>query len=200
MEDCQAMPADLLQPSSSHFLGPNFNMLGIAELPLEALRAKLQVSNPCELQVATWTEPLPPTCHVWTDGSVQLSHHPWLTIASFAVVEELLAAGRVLHWRLSSYSAELGAILVAFALAEQPLVVHSDSLTIVNEFNDLLRVGRVQVERTHTNWWGFLLTLIHQRSGYCDTPLQVMWCPAHLLEHIPAASLTDGEAICCWIQ
>ena len=59
-------------------------MLGIAELPLEVVRAKLRVSNPSELQVADWIEPLLATRHVWTDGSVQLSHHPWLTIA-FAV-------------------------------------------------------------------------------------------------------------------
>ena len=89
---------------------------------------------------------------------------------------------------------DIWAILVAFAIAEQPLVVHSDSLTIVNQFNDLLRLGHVQVEWTHTNWWGFLFTLVHQRSGRCEHPLQVMWCPAHLLEHIPAMVLTEAEA------
>ena len=71
-------------------------MLKIAELPLDVVRAKLRLSNPSELQVADWTDPLPATRHVWTDGSVQLSNHPWHTVASFAVVaenEELLAAG-----------------------------------------------------------------------------------------------------------
>lgn len=132
--------------------------------------------------------------HVWTDGSVQLSRHPWLTLASFAVVtddEQLLAAGQVRHWRLSSYSAELWAVLVAFAMAEQPLAVHTDSLTVVNQF----RIDCVQVEWTHTSWWGFLHTLLHQRGGFSDQPLQLAWCPAHLLEHVPVTELTDELAI-----
>lgn len=134
---------------------------------------------------------------MWSDGSVQLSHHPWLTLASFAVVaedEQLLVAGRVCHWRLSSYSAELWAVLAAFAIASQPIVVHTDSLTVVNQFNELLRLGSVQVEWTHANWWGFLLALLHQRRGFCEAPLQLVWCPAHLLEHIPADLLTEEAA------
>lgn len=143
-----------------YFFGPNFNMLGVAEIPFDVVRAKLRASNTSDLSVVDSTSPLPATRHVWTDGSVQLSHHPWHTIASFAVVaenEELLAAGQVYHWRLSSCSAELWALLVAFAIAEQPLVVHSDSLTIVivNQFHDLQRLGHVQVDWTHTNWWVF---------------------------------------------
>ena len=191
VDECTELPAELLQPSTSYFLGPNFNMLGIAELPVDVIRAKLRVSAPSELAVAAWDEPSTATCHVWTDGPVQLAHHPWLTWAAFAVVaenEELLAAGQVWHWRLSSYSAELWAVLTAFAIAAQPLVVHTDSLTIVNQFNELLRTGH------HANWWSFLHMLIHQRRGYCDMPLQLMWCPAHLLERIPATSLTDDEA------
>ena len=39
-----------------------------------------------------------------------------------------------------------------------------------------------------------MLTLLHQRRGHCEHPLQVMWCPAHLLEHIPATLLTEAEA------
>ena len=128
---------------------------------------------------------------------MQLSHHPWLTLASFAVVADdgsLLIAGQVKHWRLSSYTAELWAVLAAFAAAREPLVVHSDSLTIVNQFNDLLRLGQVQVEWTHTNWWGFLLSLIHRREGWCEHPLQLRWCPAHLLENTPVELITEDAA------
>ena len=63
--------------------------------------------------------------------------YPWLTIASFAVVvddERLISVGRVWHWRLSSYSAELWAILVASAGPSQPVVIHSDSPTIVQQY------------------------------------------------------------------
>ena len=197
VEECQSLPADLKQPTSLFSLGPNFDLLGITELPLDIIRNKLQVSRPCDLQVAEWIQPLSPTLHVWTDGSVQLSKHPWITMASFAVVsadQQLLASGQVHHWRLSSYTAELWAVLTAFAMAEQPLVVHTDSLTVVDQYRELLRLDCVQVEWTHTSWWGFLHTLLHQRQGFCDTPLQVVWCPARLLEHIPADDLTDEPA------
>ena len=197
VEECTALPADLLQPSTCFFFGPNFAQLGIIEIPFEDIRAKLQVSQPSELQVHAWGAQVPAVKHVWTDGSVQLSNHPWLTVASFAVVgedEQLLSAGVVRHWRLSSYSAELWAILAAFAVADSPTVVHTDSLTVVNQFNDLLRQGVVQIDWTHSNWWGFLHALIHQRSCFCECPLQLVWCPSHLLEHIPAECVTDAEA------
>ena len=98
-------------------------------------------------------------------------------MASFAVVaadESLLAAGRVYHWRLSSYTAELWGLLVAFAIADQPLVVHTGSLTIVNQFQEMQRLGHVRVEWTHTNWWGFLCTLLGQRQYLSEQPLQVV--------------------------
>ena len=135
--------------------------------------------------------------HVWTDGSVQLTPYPWLAIASFAVIaadESIIAVGRVRHWRLSSYSAELWAILVAFAGAEQPLVIHTDSLTIVKQFLVLLQTETVQVEWTHANWWSFILDQLLHRKELHPSPLQLLWCPAHLLEHVPSQALTDELA------
>ena len=139
-------------------------MLGVAEIPLEIIREKMKVSTPSDLQVHEWQPPLVTCQHLWTDGSVQLAQYPWLTMASFAVVAEdtsLISSGRVWHWRLSSYSAELWAILVAFSTAAQPIVVHTDSLTIVKQFAELQRLDKVQLEWTHSQWWGFLLALIH---------------------------------------
>ena len=147
VEECTALPEDLRQPSTRFFFGPNFDQLGIVETPVED-RAKLRVSQPSDLAVYAWGAPVPNVQHVWTDGSVQLASHPWLTLASFAVVgddEQLLSAGLVRHWRLSSYSAELWAILAAFAGAKGPLVIHTDSQTVVNQFNELLRVGVVRI-------------------------------------------------------
>ena len=40
----------------------------------------------------------------------------------------------VYHWRLSSYSAELWAIIEAFAECSCPLTIHADSLTVVKQF------------------------------------------------------------------
>ena len=197
VQDCGGLPADLRQPDSKFYFGPNFHALGVAETPLEQIRAKLHVSNVSDLQVHEWSAMDAEPCHVWTDGSLQLAQYPWLTLAAFSVISDdatVVASGPVLHWRLSSYSAELWAVLVAFAMADRPLIVHSDSLTIVQQFADLQRQDCVQMEWTHAQWWGFLLTLIHRRRGLCATPLQLAWCPAHLLEHIPVAELTDQMA------
>ena len=67
------------------FFGPNFAQLGIAETPFDTIHEKLQVSQPADLQVHAWCIPGPAVQHLWTDGSVQLSNHPWLTVASYAV-------------------------------------------------------------------------------------------------------------------
>lgn len=90
-------------------------MLGLVETPLADIKAKLQVSSTADIHVQPWAAPLRPVVHLWTDGSVHLTTHPWLTLASYAVVaddETLLSVGRVFHWGLSSYTAELWAILV----------------------------------------------------------------------------------------
>ena len=198
VEECTGLPAELAQPSASPFFGPNFPTLGVVEMSHDSIKDRLQVSNTAELPVSPWVLPLQPTQHVWTDGSVQLSHYPWLTVASYAVVGcdgSLLDSGRVRHWRLSSYSAELWAVLAAFAMAHGPLVIHSDSLTIVNQFNELLGTNQVQHAWTHSNWWGFLLHLIHQREALFAPPLQMIWCPAHLLEHVASHDITDDDAL-----
>lgn len=117
---CSGLPPDLQQPGSIFYFGPNFSMLGVAETPLETIREKMKVANTSDLQVQEWRQPLVGCQHVWTDGSVQLAQYPWLTMASYAVVAEdasLIVSGRVWHWRLSSYSAELWAILAAFSVA-----------------------------------------------------------------------------------
>ena len=195
--ECLGLPPDLQQPASTFYFGPNFSLLGVAESPMDVIRAKLQVSNTAELQVQEWERPTDVYRHVWTDGSVQLASYPWLTMASYAVVADdgrLLDSGRVWHWRLSSYSAELWAILAAFSAATEPVVVHSDSLTIVNQFGDLLRHDKIQMEWTHAQWWGFLLTLIHRRRQYIAQPLKLVWCPAHLLEEFAIDQITEQQA------
>ena len=194
---CSGLPPDLHQPASAFYFGPNFSTLGIAESSLDLIRTKLRVSSTAELQVQEWGRPLLAYRHVWSDGSVQLASYPWLTMASYAVVADdgrLLDSGRVWHWRLSSYSAELWAILAAFSAATEPIVVHTDSLTIVNQFGELLQHGRIQLEWTHAQWWGFLLTLIHRRRQYIDQPLQLVWCPAHLLEECAIDQITEQQA------
>lgn len=73
--------------------------------------------------------------------------------------------------------------------------MHSDSLTIVKQFAELQRLDKIQLEWTHAQWWGFLLTLIHRRRVLSATPLQLVWCPAHLLEHLPIEQISEQQAI-----
>ena len=195
--ECDSLPESVRQPSTNFFFGPNFCTLGIVELPLDTIRDKLQVSSISEVPVCQWSAVQERVQHVWTDGSVQLTAYPWLAIASFAVIaadESIISVGRVRHWRLSSYTAELWAIVVAFARAEQPLVIHTDSLTIVKQFLVLLQTETVQVEWTHANWWSFILDQLLHRKELHPSPLQLLWCPAHLLEHVPSQALTDELA------
>lgn len=51
------------------------------------------------------------------------------------------------------------------------------------------------MEWTNANWWGFLLTLVQQRHAFHEAPLRVLWCPAHLLEHVYISDLTDELAV-----
>ena len=195
--ECESLPESFRQPSTSSFFGPNFRTLGIAELPLDIIRDKLQVSSISDVPLCQWSAVQNQVQHVWTDGSVQLTAYPWLAIASFAVIaadESILSVGRVRHWRLSSYTAELWAIVVAFAGATQPLVIHTDSLTIVKQFLVLLQTETVQVEWTHANWWSFILAQLLHRKELHPSPLQLLWCPAHLLEHVPSQALTEELA------
>ena len=196
-DECPKLPPELARPSTQYYFGPNFALLGIAELSMDTIREKLVTSKTSDLPVTQWVQPIGPVEHVWTDGSVQLNNHPWLALASFAVISQhgtLLAADRVRHWRLASYTAELWAVLFAFAMSTTPLVIHTDSLAIVSQFSELLLADKVQLEWTHANWWGFLLNLVHQRRNLHASPLQLLWCPAHLLEHIPSPMITDEAA------
>lgn len=158
VDGCPNLPTELQQPESKYYFGPNFRMLGVVEMPVEQIRCKLQVSNVSDLRVCEWNTHDEQYCHVWTDGSVQLS-------AVVAEDSSLLAAGRVKHWRLSSYSAELWAVLEAFAAAPCPMVIHTDSLTIVNQFTELLRLDCLQLEWTHAQWWGFFADPYPSPSG-----------------------------------
>lgn len=78
---------------------------------------------------------------------MQFSQFPWHALASCAVINAdgtTSHVGPMKHWRLPSYIAELWAILEAFGGASTPLVVHTDSLIIVRQFQTLLLLdGRV---------------------------------------------------------
>ena len=123
-----------------------------------------------------------------------LSKSYWKTRAAYAVIDSntcVVASGKVHHWALSSYTAELFAILVAFASATGPCIIHTDSLTIVQQFQDLLSCSVLPHHLQHYAWWQFLFNLIEERGGRENSPLHIVWCPAHNWDHLPLECITD---------
>ena len=79
-------------------------------------------------------QPHLPTALRWTDGSEVFPECFWLATAAYAVVDEnesCVSSGRVLHPAISSFAAELFAVLVAVAKCPAEVCVYSDCLTVV---------------------------------------------------------------------
>ena len=194
VHNCPALPAHLERPPDDFWLGPNFQVLGLVETPWTDVTERLQISSTAEILVEEWSDHDAPPVHLWTDGSVVLSKSYWKTRAAYAVVDSntcVVASGKVHHWALSSYTAELFAILVAFASATGPCIIHTDSLTIVQQFQDLLNGSGLPHHLQHYAWWQFLFKLIKERGGRENSPLHIVWCPAHSWDHLPLECITD---------
>ena len=194
VHNCPALPAHLERPPDDFWLGPNFQVLGLVETPWADVTERLQISSTAEILVEEWSGQDAPPVHLWTDGSVVLSKSYWKTRAAYAVIASntcVVAAGKVHHWALSSYTAELFAILVAFASATGPCIIHTDSLTIVQQFQDLLNGSGLPHHLQHYAWWRFLFKLIEERGGRENSPLHIVWCPAHSWDHLPLECISD---------
>ena len=129
------------------------------------------------------------TIHYGTDGSVVCSKSFWRARAAYAVIDE--NAGKVHHWSISSYTAGLFAILVAFAAASGPCVIHTDSLTIVQQYQRLLQCDQLPLTLQHYAWWKFLFKLIRERQHEPSEALHLVWCPAHNWDHLPIECIAD---------
>ena len=183
-------------PPVCHELGRNFELLGIVEHPWSVLAKRLEVSNPSCLQPVKW-ETLAEPVRVWTDGSVMWPEHFALTCAGFAVVNadnQVIAHGPVAHWSLTSYTAELWALIHAFTYASGPVHVRSDCKTLVDQASWMCTNQQVQPQWPHLPWWKFLFALVLERQQVAPQPLSVEWIPAHLLEHIPEHLIDDDMA------
>ena len=194
VHNCPALPAHLERPPDDFWLGPNFQVLGLVETPWADVTERLQISSTADILVEEWSGRDAPPVHLWTDGSVVLSKSYWKTRAAYAVIDSntcVVAAGKVHHWALSSYTAELFAILVAFASATGPCIIHTDSLTIVQQFQDLLNGSGLPHHLQHYAWWRFLFKLIEERGGQENSPLHIVWCPAHSWDHLPLECISD---------
>ena len=195
VRECQGI-RDIHHPPPVHELGPNFELLGIVEHPLSVLAQRLQVSDPNELVLQPW-DPSIPSCTVWTDGSVQWPNHFLLTCAGFAVINHdgsTLCKGSVHHWNLSSYTAELWALIVAFSSASGPLQVRTDCKTVADQVLFMIQQDTIEDSWPLQPWWKFLCALVTARKQNCEQPLDCVWVPAHIAEEIPDILLTPAVA------
>ena len=179
-----------------HELGENFPNLGIVEHPFRIAEHRLQYSNPDDLQVAAF-EPSDAIAEFWTDGSVFWQEVYWLTTAGFAVINsqgECAFSGPVNAWKLSSYSAELWAIVVTVAFSCTAAIIYTDCKTIVTQFAEMLQCAHIPESWPHRPWWIFLHKIVQNRTRRCPHAARVCWIPAHLFESIPTELITAEMA------
>ena len=186
----------LISTPTLHEFGANFSMLGIFEHPSQVARHRLcqdVTLPPCE-------HDFPPESileEVWTDGSVMWTSHFWITTAAFAVIDSdgaVKTSGRVKALRLNSYTAELWAVCNAFATSRNPVIVYTDSQSVVDNIAHMIKHDGILPTWACLSWWTQLHKLWHHRKQiFCD-PLQVCWIPSHCLEHVSDTDLTESAA------
>ena len=188
---------ELFQFGPAHEFGSNFSQLGIVEHPWPILRHRLQVDRAADIDCTEFTRP----SHIlslWTDGSVFWNECFPLTAGGYSVIKEdgtIFAASTVSHLALSSFSAELWAVIVATLKADCCIRVYSDCQEVVTMVNNLVRTRCIPRNNLHLEWWQQLLLVVNQRSIVClDPVLSMTWIPAHLEDSLPV-SLIPAETI-----
>ena len=176
-----------------HEFGSNFQQLGIIEHPWPIIWHRLRIDRAADLVPCDFDHP-DGILSLWTDGSVFWGECFPLTAAGFAVIQEdgtTFAAGPVSHLSLSSYSAELWAIVVAAARANCCLCIYSDCREVVTKVNALVENRLIPGNYVHLEWWQFLLRLINIRSPHsCNDVIRMVWIPAHVDDHIPVSMVS----------
>ena len=196
--ECKAVPGGENKPECPEGLGPNFPILGIAEVDHSQALDRMKVSDPSLLKVNSWS-PHETLCtrEVWTDGSCEHSNFFWHTAGGFAVIDHndcVLDAGEVCHFAISSFTCELWAVMAAFLAAAGPLVVYSDCDSLVKMINQFPLLDAIPVEWPHVTWFVFLLHVYQSRKNIHNDPLKLVWCPSHVLENTPWFLISDMAA------
>ena len=174
--------------SPCQVFGPNFVTLGLIDVPWEEIYEGLQISSTTAILVEPWDSSFTQVSHYWTDGSVVCAKDPFAVIDEFGNV---VSSGKLHHWCLSSYTAELYVILAA---SERPCIIHTDSLTVVQEYQRLSQLQELPASLHLRAWWKFLFDLIASRSNGDMLVLHLKWCPAHSWDHLPCEFVT-GEML-----
>lgn len=154
---------------------------------------RLKMSATKNIKVVAWQHK---PVSIWTDGSVQEPDAFWHTRGGYAFVdsEHNVSYGPVFHPSLTSYCCELWAILNAVASAAGPCVIHTDSLTIVDQFRQLTRTGVVCHTWSMVSWWQWLHNHLQHRKQFHPEPLQLFWCPSRCAEDTPDHLLSQTVA------
>ena len=187
---------ELLGKPLIHDFGSNFAMLGHLFHPNFVAKRRLQCSSIESITLASSFS----THHqerLWTDGSVLYAENFWITNASFAVLDEsqkIRHKGLVQHWNLSSYAAELWAVLVACAAASFPTMIFCDCLSVVEQAQIIFAGNKPHITWSHTRWWTFLHHIVCRRREVCDEPCRISWIPAHCYEGIPIELISEDLA------
>ncbi len=195
--ECPSLPGDMTRPTCPE-LGPNFEILGVAEVNHSRASKRLQISDPHKLHIQPWS---PSSCcqvsHVWTDGSCELSHMFWHTVGGYAIIDCndcIIDSGEVFHFALTSFSCELWAVVVAFVYSEAPLCIHSDCDSLVQMINRFPDIESIPTEWPHFSWFTYLFQIFQIRKNFCANPLILEWCPSHILENVPWFEISDAAA------
>ena len=134
---------------------------------------------------------------LWTDGSMLYAENFWITNATFAILDEsqkIRHKGLVQRWNLSSYAAELWAVLVACAQASFPTTIYCDCLSVVEQAQSIFAGNQPHSTWSHRRWWTFLHHLVCRRKEVCDEPFRISWIPAHCFEGIPIELISEDLA------
>lgn len=83
----------------------------------------------------------------------------------------------------------------AFASSQSPAHIHTDPDTIRKQTQEVIETGVVPMVWSHFSWWAFFADIFKRRTSIHAVPLIISWCPAHVMEDIPLASITTQMAM-----
>ena len=198
VSDCPSLPIVSDRPLCDHEFGPNFVSHGIVEIPNSVVERRLVNSCPSHVPVTAWdsTASQKPTTY-WTDGSCDRQSSYWFCCGAYAIINIkgiTVASGPVQHWALSSYTCELWAILVAFFGSPGETLCVTDCLSVVNQFQQMIRNGCVDTTWSHQEWWNSIITVYQHPTSFTENPLTLKWCPSHVLENVHEDLITEKMA------
>ncbi len=197
VSQCPLLPTKVDKPAFSQECGPNFSSFGIVEVSYQDAQDRLSISVPAHLPVSHWSISETKREHLWTDGSCDFGDLFFHTVAAYAVVNAngcLKESGPVRHWSLSAYAAELYGVIVAFTSASQPITIHCDCKSLVDQVNQMMLDKFIPCMWSHLSWWHYLFQLWIFRKSFHSNPLEIIWIPAHVAESCPSELLSRDVA------